>query len=129
METVSEKFMAIPPRHRRALEMLVEQKQRDRLGALGRGALREEDEGFTLEQIVEPLWERGLIEDLTGTELGDGGKYFLRITPLGQMCLGMGVMLRETRKPSAPEQQLLTAEMRRHDNNPYDPNEEKEAIA
>jgi hypothetical protein len=137
MDNVSVKFMLIPPRHRRALEMLMEQTKRDPLGAIGRGALRDEDDPFTLEQIVSPLWDRGLIEDLTWTDLGEGGKYFVRITKLGKICLGLGYMLRETRKPTLAEWKGLgeqaaittlppgTAERLAQ----HDAKEEKEAIA
>jgi hypothetical protein len=112
MEPDSAKFIVIPPRHRRALEMLREQKQRDLLGSIGRGALRDEDDPFTLEQIAEPLLQRGLIEDLTWTDLGAGGKYFVRITRLGEICLGLGYMLRETRKTTLEEMKLLSATAR-----------------
>jgi hypothetical protein len=105
-ESVKDKFMTIPPRHQRALELLAviaRQPNRDIYGAIGVGALRDEDEPFTLEQIVQPLWERGLIEDLTGTELRTGGKYFVRITALGIVCLGLGMMLRDARKVTEAE--------------------------
>jgi hypothetical protein len=135
--------MVIPPRHLRALEMLRERRHLAGLGEIGRGALRDEDDVLTLEQIVEPLEQRGLIEDLTQTDLGDGGKYFVRITPLGSMCLALGYMLRETRKTTNEEMKLIaaalpepmimtappTATQRVRYVNPYDPNEEKEAIA
>ena len=105
-ESVKERFMVIPPRHHRALELLAviaKQPSRDILGAIGVGALHDEDEPFTLEQIVKPLFERGLIEDLTETELGAGGKYFVRITALGVVCLGLGMMLRDGRKATEAE--------------------------
>jgi hypothetical protein len=103
MMSVSELFMPITPRHRRALEMLAQQKKRDSLGGIGVGAMCDEDDVFTLEQIVTPLSERGLIEDLTETELGASGKYFVRITRTGEICLALGCMLREPRKITLPE--------------------------
>jgi hypothetical protein len=132
----SAKFIVIPPRHRRALEMLREQKQRDHLGGIGKGALRDEDEPFTLEQIADPLMNRGLIEDLTWTDLKEGGKYFVRITPLGEACLGLGYMLRETRKPTlaeckgiAEQAQITTPSPASERLAKHDASEEKEAIA
>jgi hypothetical protein len=137
--------MEIPPRHRRALEMLREQKTRDSLGGIGKGALRDEDEPFTLEQIADPLLQRGLIEDLTWTDLGAGGKYFVRITPLGEACLGLGYMLRETRKATLAECKGIAEQAAITTPEPMtlgpppdasmrvrilaDPNDEKEAIA
>jgi hypothetical protein len=106
-DTIKDRFMQIPPRHQRALEMLREQRTRDPLGAIGAGALRDEDDPFTLEQIANPLWERGLIEDLTGTEMETAGRYFVRITPLGLVCLGLGYMLREPRKATEHEMMQL----------------------
>lgn len=100
-------FLVIPPRHLRALEFLMQQKKRDALGGIGIGAMREEDEPFALEQIIDPLWDRGLIEDLTDTELGAAGKHFIRITLLGEVCLGMGFMLREPRRMDDTELGLL----------------------
>lgn len=129
---ISEKFMQIPPRHRRALELLLKEKKKciSGFGEIGTGALRDEDEPFTLEQIVGPLEERGLIEDLTWTDLGDAGKYFSRITPLGEFCLGLGYMLRAPSKIGMEELKKFTGELPPPPTtNPHDPNEEKEAIA
>jgi hypothetical protein len=118
--------------------MLLEQRKHDGLGSIGKGALRDEDEPFTLEQIVDPLFERGLIEDLTWTDLGEGGKYFVRLTKLGEACLGMGIMLREVRKTTYNEWKTLTTGAATITTLPpgaaerlakHDPNEEKEAIA
>jgi hypothetical protein len=103
----SAKFMAIPPRYQRALEMLRAQRLHDPFGAIGKGAMRDEDDVFTLEQIVDPLFERGLIEDLTWTDLKEGGKYFVRLTQLGDICLSLGYMLRETRKVTLAEMRYL----------------------
>ena len=133
--TISTLFVVIPPRHLRALKMLVEQKGRDRFGGIGIGALRDEDEPFTLEHITDPLFSRGLIEDLTGTEMESSGKYFVRITRLGEVCLGLGIMLRESRKTTDVEMRILggdlsplaaTAAKRLAQ---LDASEEKEAIA
>lgn len=136
---VRAQFMELIPRHRRALEMLAGialDAKRDIFGCIGFPALRDQDDVFTLEQIVDPLLVRGLIEDLTGTEMQESGKYFVRITPLGSFCLGLGLMLRDARK-STPEEmkKYLTPEAgdvvipRPAFNNPHDPNEEQEAIA
>jgi hypothetical protein len=133
----SAKFMVIPPRYQRALEMLRAQRLRDPLGAIGRGAMRDEDEPFTLEQIVDPLWERGLIEDLTWTDLHEGGKYFVRLTQLGDICLSLGYMLREPRKVTLGEMRFLAGQETITTLKPgtaerlakHDANEEKEAIA
>ena len=119
--SATEKFMPIPPRYIQALQMLVEQKKKDAFGGIGVGALREEDEPLTLEQIVSPLWERGLVEDLTETELGPAGRYFVRITALGVACLHLGVMLRDPRKAADAEIQGL------HRENPSE-GEERAAI-
>lgn len=140
--SVSDHFMPIPPRHRRCLEFLQGQRKFDLYGAIGTRALRDEDEPFSLEQIVGPLYERGLVEDLTETELGhSAGRYFTRITKLGEICLGLGYMLRDPRKTTEAEikkyseqeaaEQQRTAETLAApptSANPYDPNEEKEAI-
>jgi hypothetical protein len=133
----SEKFMVIPPRYQRALEMLRAQRLRDPFGAIGTGAMRDEDDIFTLEQIVTPLWERGLIEDLTWTDLKEGGKYFVRLTQLGDICLSLGYMLRETRKVTLGEMRFLAGQETKTTLPPataerlakHDANEEKEAIA
>jgi hypothetical protein len=131
-------FMVIPPRYQRALEMLRAQRLRDNLGAIGKGAMRDEDDVLTLEQIVDPLWERGLIEDLTWTDLKEGGKYFVRLTQLGDICLSLGYMLREPRKVTLAEMKFLAGQETRITTLPpgtserlakYDANEEKEAIA
>jgi hypothetical protein len=131
-------FMPIPPRHQRALEMLRAQRLRDNLGAIGKGAMRDDDDVLTLEQIVDPLWERGLIEDLTWTDLKESGKYFLRLTQLGDICLSLGYMLRDPRKVTLAEMKFLAGQETTITTLPpgtaerlakYDANEEKEAIA
>jgi hypothetical protein len=99
--------MTIIPRHLRVLQELAAQKKKDYLGGIGWGALRDEDDLFTYEQLITPLLDRGLIEDLTATELGPAGKYFVRITPLGTVCLGMGLMLRDARKVTDAELKAL----------------------
>jgi hypothetical protein len=100
--------------------------------------MRDEDDVLTLEQIIDPLWERGLIEDLTWTDLKDSGKYFLRLTQLGDICLSLGYMLREPRKVTLAEMKFLAGQERTITTLPpgtaerlakYDANEEKEAIA
>jgi hypothetical protein len=99
--------MHIIPRHLRVLQELAAQKKKDQLGGIGWGALRDEDDPLTYQQLFIPLIERGLIEDLTGTELGTAGKYFVRLTPLGSVCLSMGVMLRAPRPADAAELKAL----------------------
>lgn len=139
---VSDLFMPIPPRHRRALELLIDQKKRDPYGAIGTGALRDEDEPFTLGQIIDPLYERGLAEDLTGTDFGRGGQCFTRITRLGEVCLGLGYMLRAPGKTTEAEFKRLTQGDTEEQTkladairlpvksaNPHDPGDEQEAIA
>jgi hypothetical protein len=103
-----EQFMVIIPRHLRVLKELLAQKPKDQFGGIGWGALRDEDDPFAYDQLFIPLLERGLIEDLTATELGSAGKYFVRITQLGVVCAGMGVMLRDTRKATDAEMKALT---------------------
>jgi hypothetical protein len=90
------------------LQVLAAQRKKDHLGGIGWGALRDEEEPFTYEQIINPLLERGLIEDLTATDLGSAGKYFVRITPLGIVCLGLGVMLRDPRRVTDAELKALS---------------------
>jgi hypothetical protein len=107
-----EQFMVIMPRHLRVLQELAAVKATarnmgDTLDAIGWGALRDEDDPFSYDQLFGPLLERGLIEDLTSTELATGGKYFVRITPLGTLCMGLGLMLRDQRKPTPRELQAL----------------------
>lgn len=108
---VIDHFMLIIPRHRQALQLLMDQRKKDAFGGIGVGALREEDDVFTLGQIVNPLMDRGLIEDLSRTELGAGGKYFVRLTPLGAYCLGMGYMLRVPRKSTEAEMKKYAGEL------------------
>ena len=107
--SASEHFMPIIPRHRRLLEELRLQKTKDMLGGIGWGALKGEDEPFTYEELFLPLMQRGLIEDLTETELGSAGKYFVRITPIGERCLGLGVMLKYPRPTSDLELDKILA--------------------
>jgi hypothetical protein len=101
--SLAEFFMPIIPRHRRLLERLAEQLKKDRYGAIGWRGLMDEDEPFTVDQLFKPLQERGLVEDLTATDLGKAGVYFVHITPLGLRCLGMGLMLKEPRIVSEKE--------------------------
>jgi len=105
--SASEHFMPIIPRHKRLLEDLRAQKARDFLGGIGWGALKDEDEPFTYEELFTPLMQRGLIEDLSATELGAGGKYFVRITALGERCLSLGVMLKYPRHTTEQEIQKI----------------------
>jgi hypothetical protein len=100
-------FVPIIPRHIRLMQRLVDQKKIDRLGCIGWRGLMDEDEVFTIDQLFKPLRERGLVEDLTKSDLGNAGVYFVHITPLGEKCLGLGYMLREPRVMSDAEQNVL----------------------
>lgn len=95
--TLREKFMVIIPPHRRVLERLLAQKLVDALGMLGKAAVRGDNDVLTLAELTQPLLDRGMIEDLTKTEMGASGRLFLRITRIGELCLDMGVMLRDAR--------------------------------
>jgi hypothetical protein len=108
-----EQFMVIMPRHLRILTELTAvkttaQKMGDTLDAIGWGALRDEDDPLSYDQLFGPLLNRGLIEDLTATELGSGGKYFVRITPLGIVCMNLGLMLRDERKLTLEELKVIS---------------------
>jgi hypothetical protein len=108
-----EQFMVIIPRHQRILKELTDQKPKDQFGGIGWGALRDEDDPLSYEQLFGPLMNRGLIEDLTQTEMGSSGKYFVRITQLGTVCMNLGLMLRDERKPTIEESLQL---LNRHPN-------------
>jgi hypothetical protein len=105
--TAREQFIVIIPRHLRVLKELTTQKPKDLYGAIGWGALRDEDDAFSYGQLFGPLMERGLIEDLTATEMGSAGKHFVRITPLGSVCMNLGLMLRDPRKLTVEELKTL----------------------
>jgi hypothetical protein len=90
-------LIAIIPRHQRILARLIEQRKADRYGCIGWRGLLDDPETFTMDQLFKPLMDRGLIEDLTQTELGRGGSCFVRITPLGSFCYGIGYMLKDAR--------------------------------
>lgn len=95
-------LVAIIPRHLRILGALIERRRIDQFGCIGWKGLLDDPETFTTNQIFTPLLERGLIEDMTET-MGAGGKYFVRITPLGQFCYGIGYMLRDARATTEAE--------------------------
>ena len=90
-------LISIIPRHLRILGRLVDQRRVDRYGCIGWRGLLDDPEAFTMDQLFKPLMERGLIEDLSQTELGKGGTHFVRITPLGAFCYGIGYMLKDAR--------------------------------
>jgi len=90
-------LVAIIPRHLRILGALIERRKVDMFGCIGWKGLLDDPESFTMDQIFRPLVERGLIEDMSSTEMGNAGSYFVRITPLGQFCYGIGYMLKEPR--------------------------------
>jgi hypothetical protein len=95
--SVSEHFVPIIPRHRRLLEKLREQLKVDEYGGMGWRGLMDEDEEFTIDQLFKPLMERGMVEDLSHTALGNAGIYFVRITRTGLKCLSLGVMPKDPR--------------------------------
>ena len=90
-------LVPIIPRHLRILQRLIEQRKIDQFGCIGWRGLLDDPETFTMDQLFKPLVDRGLIEDLSQTEMGQGGTFFVRITPLGQFCYGIGYMLKEPR--------------------------------
>ena len=90
-------LIAIIPRHLRILGALIERRKVDMFGCIGWRGLLDDPESFTMEQIFRPLVERGLIEDMSNTEMGGAGSYFVRITPLGQFCYGIGYMIKDAR--------------------------------
>jgi hypothetical protein len=95
--SVSEHFIVIMPRHQRILGALELQRAVDCYGGIGWKGLLDEDEVLDFDVLFKPLVERGLVEDLGATELGPGGRYFVRITALGRICNAIGMMLREPR--------------------------------
>jgi hypothetical protein len=96
-------LIPIIPRHLRVLGRLIEQRRTDQYGCIGWRGLLDDPETFTMDQIFKPLVERGLIEDLSQTPLGHGGTYFVRITPLGQFCYGIGYMIKDARPTTEAE--------------------------
>lgn len=90
-------LVPIIPRHLRILQRLMEQRKTDQYGCIGWRGLLDDPETFTMDQLFKPLQDRGLIEDLSQTEMGHGGTYFVRITPLGAFCFGIGYMLKDAR--------------------------------
>jgi hypothetical protein len=96
-------LVAIIPRHLRILGALIERRKVDMFGCIGWKGLLDDPESFTMDQIFRPLVERGLIEDMSSTEMGNAGSYFVRITPLGQFCYCIGYMLKEPRVASELE--------------------------
>ena len=77
---------SITPRHQR-LAALDAQRKVDHLGGIGWKALIDDDEAFDAEMLFLLALMRGLIEDLSKTDLGPaGGRLFVRITPLGRVC-------------------------------------------
>jgi hypothetical protein len=93
--SVAERFQPIIPLQQKILDRLIAQRRVDPLGAIGwKGPL--EDLGTTLpvEMLYEPLLVRGMVEDCTNTELGPGGRFFVRVTDLGVKCAAFGLMMR-----------------------------------
>lgn len=95
-------LIPIIPRHLRVLGALIERRRIDQFGCIGWKGLLDDPETFTMDQIFKPLVERGLIEDMTQT-MGNGGTYFVRITPLGQFCYGIGYMIKDARPTTEAE--------------------------
>lgn len=101
--SLADHFMPIIPRHQRLLAKLEEQRRVDQFGGIGWRGLMDEEEPFTIDQLFKPLMERGLVEDLSQTEIGNAGIYFVRITKLGMICLRLGMMLKEPRPTTEKE--------------------------
>lgn len=101
--SMSEHFMPIIPRHHRLLVRLREQLKADQFGGIGWRGLMDDDEEFTIDQLFKPLMDRGMVEDLSHSELGAAGVYFVRITTIGLRCLNLGMMLKEPRHTSEKE--------------------------
>lgn len=95
-------LIAIIPRHLRILGALIAQRKVDMFGCIGWKGLLDNPETFTMDEIFRPLVVRGLIEDMTLT-MGNGGTYFVRITPLGQFCYGIGYMIKDQRVATEAE--------------------------
>lgn len=96
-------LIPIIPRHLRILAELIERRKVDQYGCIGWRGLMDNPEVFTMDQLFTPLLKRGLIEDLSKTPMGNGGAYFVRITPLGQFCYGIGYMIKEPRESTELE--------------------------
>lgn len=114
---MTEHFVEILPRHQRLLERLIEQKKVDMLGAIGWRGLLEGDDDWTMDELFQPLIERGLVEDLTANpDFGaKGGQYFVRITALGNMCASFGWMPKVRHKTSTGEFLKFSGELPRPD--------------
>jgi hypothetical protein len=93
-------WQPIIPRHGRLLAFLRDRAQkRDTEFGIGTGALRDQGDVFTIEQLTEPLYERGMIETLAGYR--PAGHLFTRITGFGSLCLDFGMMPKSARKDPA----------------------------
>jgi hypothetical protein len=103
MSVSSQNFMPIMPRHQRILGALEMRRHVDMFGGIGWKGLLDDEEVFDFDVLFQPLIDRGLIEDLSDTEMGPAGRYFVRITPLGRICNGIGLMLRAPRVTSEAE--------------------------
>lgn len=97
----------------RILARLIEQAKADMFGSIGWKALIEDEDDWTMDELFLPLLQRGLIEDLTAVpDLGPkGGKYFVRITPLGGLCYSLGFMLKDRHKGTEKEIQKYADEL------------------
>ena len=96
----------MPISHQRLLTRLVEQYKVDPYGSIGWRGLLDEDEAFTMDQLFKPMVERGLVEDLT-QQMGASGVYFVHITPLGKLCLSLGMILKECRVMTPDDMKVL----------------------
>ena len=96
-------LIPIIPRHLRILGALIARRKVDMFGCIGWKGLLDDPETFTMDEIFRPLVVRGLIEDMSATQLGNAGSYFVRITPLGQFCYGIGYMLKDARPTTEAE--------------------------
>jgi hypothetical protein len=123
-------LIPIIPRHLRILAALIERRKVDMFGCIGWKGLLDDPEMFTMDEIFRPLVVRGLIEDMCGTEMGNAGTYFVRITPLGQFCYGIGYMLKDARPTTEAEiQKYISGTPTRFEEIPAQTNDHVEGIA
>lgn len=114
----AEKFQPLNAVQRAVLSRLIEQKKKDWTGAMGWGFPVENPALYapgiilyrTLEELWRPLIVRGLVEDLRMV-MPDRGKFFVRITLLGERCTKLGVMLAEPRILTTQEMEFQISKL------------------
>jgi hypothetical protein len=80
-------WQPIIPRHGRLLAFLRDRAQkRDTEFGIGTGALRDQGDVFTIEQLTEPLYERGMIETLAGYRPAGHLLGIIYLTPVRELC-------------------------------------------